>query len=240
MGDLDCISTGFNMDGSVHQQRTSKRLGAGSGMVTSRSASGRSRRIIDIELHIKSYQKAKPTNTFGSQQLLFLSKELKGLDFSRTNRTTILQGVRQMVLQDSSYKNGPYGDYGFDEVKGIVGWEGKRPLRGAIHKKLNNYRMISLDDDSSTKRHLETYALLVDEEEDDKHYVIDIGIIVTKHGYYDEMLGDNSPSKTSPARKRRKALKDSEVFRAPDILCINMLGPVKLFAENALMQVENK
>ena len=127
------------MDGSAHQRRTSNRRGAGSGMLTARSASGRSRRIIDIELHIKSYQKAKPTNTFGSQQLSFLSKELKGLHFARTNRTSILQGIRRMVLQDSSYKNGPYSDYGFDEVKGIVGWEGKRPLRGAIHKKLNNY-----------------------------------------------------------------------------------------------------
>ena len=99
--------------------------------------------------------------------------------------------------------------------------------------------MISLDDDISTKRHLETYALVVDEE-DDRHYVIDIGIIVTKHGYCDDLLGNNSPSKTSPARKRRKALKDSEVFCAPDILCINILGPVKLFPESALMQVENK
>ena len=198
-------------------------------------------KLMDVKLHVKCYAKHSPNNTCAASSTPFETSVLENLHLERTTISSLKSKVEAAIESDQFQKK--FKEYRvFDNGTGIVSWTGKRG-NGNPKSALNKLASFEVSTDSQWKEHVKQCATKEKSGKTGVRYIIDVGIIMTKEIAVSTKRSSTAVAQSSggggqTAKKSKKA--KTSPFRAPQKLKVNVMGPVYLNVDTAVMEVATK
>lgn len=225
-------------------KRKSSRMPKPSSKVTGKDPNEAARgkhKLMDVKLHVKCYAKHSPNNTCAASSTPFEISILENLHLERTTISSLKSKVEAAIESDQFQKK--FKEYRvFDNGTGIVSWTGKRG-KGNPKSSLNKLVSFEVSTDSQWKEHVKQCATKEKSGKTGFRYIIDVGIIMTKEIAVSTKRSSAAVAQSSggggQTAKRSKKAKTSP-FRAPQKLKVNVMGPVYLNVDTAVMEVATK